>query len=604
VPKTTMPKEDTVELRWILSVIRRWLWLIVVCVLLGTVGTLIVTFLMPPIFGASAVLFISADQGTTTSDLSAINASERLVLTYSQMLTGRPVMDEVIGRLGLAETPDSLAKRVAVTPIKDTQLIQLSVQDGDPARAALIANTAAESFVDQVDSFKEVGLRGRVMVMIYQTAQAPDRPISHRSLYTMLAALVSAVVALGIAFLFEYLDNTIKSSDDVSRVLGLPTLGAIGRLAKGEDELVMVAQPRSPVAETFRMLCTNIRFLGMDKPLRVLLVTSPAPREGKSFAAANLAAAMAQTGLRVAIVDADLHCPRLHQLFGLEFPINGKGRSAPVGLTGSLMTGYTDGRLCSTQTEGLMVLPSGELPPNPVEMMGSQRLRKLLDDLAQQVDVVVIDTPPVLAVADVVALAPAVDGVLLVVQAGLTPRASARRAADSLRQVGANLIGVVLNAVSPDQGGYYDYDKYYQDGAEQQERQHRRQLHPMALVQKISKDLRHPQKRDKELDTRVSVQTVINGEPIEFLCEPRQSLLTVLRETLGLTGAREECDDGNCGECSVIMDGVVVKSCLMLAVEAEGKSITTAVGIALPGGGRTHEQRGDDGMTTTGDQSA
>jgi capsular exopolysaccharide synthesis family protein len=233
------------------------------------------------------------------------------------------------------------------------------------------------------------------------------------------------------------------------------------------------------------MLCANIRFFSPDKPLRVLLVTSSAPREGKSFAAANLAAAMAQTGLKVATVDADLHCPRLHQVFGLKLPRGGDGKNALWGLTGSLLTGCTDGRLCSTQTEGLMFLPSGELPPNPVEMMGSQRMRKLLDDLAQQVDVVVIDAPPVLAVADVVALAPAIDGVLLVVRAGRTPRVAAQHAAESLRQVGANLIGVILNDVSTNKGGYYHYDKYYGDGGEQQKRRHRRQTHPMASVQRI-----------------------------------------------------------------------------------------------------------------------
>jgi capsular exopolysaccharide synthesis family protein len=133
-----------------------------------------------------------------------------------------------------------------------------------------------------------------------------------------------------------------------------------------------------------------------------------------------------------------------------------------------------------------MLLPSGELPPNPVEIMGSQRMRKLLGDLAQQVDVVVIDAPPVLAVADVVALAPAVDGVLLVVQAGLTPRESAQRAAESLRQVGANLIGVVLNAVPFEKGGYYAYDKYYRDGGKPQKRRHRWQNQPLARVQRFS----------------------------------------------------------------------------------------------------------------------
>jgi len=469
-----MHKEDTVELRWILSVIRRWLWLIVGCVLLGTVGAFVITSLMPPVYSASATLLVSAASGATASDYNAIFASERLVLTYSQMLNGRLVLEAVIARLGLAETPDELAKRVEVIPVNNTQLIRLNVEHTDPDRAALIANTMAETFIAQIQALKQAREQGNVKVTIAEEARVPEKPIPRRTLYTTLTALVSAILALGAAFLLESLDDTIKSSDDVSRVLGLSTVGTIGRLAKGQEELVIVAKPRSPIAETFRMLCANIRFLSMDKPLRVLLVTSPGPREGKSFAAANLAAAMAQTGLRVATVDADLHCPRLHQLFGLDVPTDDNGKSAPWGLTGSLLTGCTDGKLCSTQTEGLMVLPSGELPPNPVEMMGSQRMRKLLGDLAQQVDIVVIDSPPVLAVSDVVALAPAVDGVLLVVQASRTPRGPAQRAAQSLRQVGANLIGVVLNAVSPDKGGYYDYQRYYQDGGEQRKRRHRR----------------------------------------------------------------------------------------------------------------------------------
>lgn len=460
-----MPGEDIVELRWILSVIRRWLWLIVLCVLLGTAAAFIVASRMPPVYSASATLLVNVDQGATMSDYNTIVASERLVLTYSQMLTGRSVMEAVIERLGLAETPETLAKKVKVTPIKDTQLIQLSVEDADPVRVALIANTIAETFIAQIKALRQAREQGNVKVTIAETARVPEKPISRRTLYTALAGLVGGTLALGVAFFLEHLDDTIKTPDDVSGALGLSTIGTIGRLARGEKELTVVAQPPSPVAEAFHMLCTHIRFSNIDKPLHTLLVTSPGPREGKSLTIANLAAAMAQAGLKVVAVDVDLRRPRLHRLFGLDLHAEDTAKGAPWGLTGSLLEGCADGRLHSTPVEGLKFLPSGELPPNPIEMINSQRMRKLLHDLAQQADIVLVDSPPVLPVADAAALAPAVDGVLLVLKAGHTPREAARHAVENLRQVGANLVGVVLNGVSIPRGSYYHYYyEYYCDG--------------------------------------------------------------------------------------------------------------------------------------------
>ena len=240
-------------------------------------------------------------------------------------------------------------------------------------------------------------------------------------------------------------------------------MGVIGRMAKGAEGLITVAQPLSPVSEAFRGLRTNIRFSGVDKPIRTLLVTSAGPTEGKSTTAANLAVTMAQAGLKVVLVDADLRRPRLHTIFDL----HPRG-----GLTGSLLEGNMDGRLQSSQVEGLKVLPSGERPPNPSELLGSRRLRGLLDELAKNADVVVIDSPPVLPVTDAAVLAQDVDGVLLVVDAGETKRETVQRAVESLRQVGAYLIGVVLNRVSTRRSGYY-YQEYYDDGHEKRKRRKR-----------------------------------------------------------------------------------------------------------------------------------
>jgi succinoglycan biosynthesis transport protein ExoP len=466
-----MFRENVVELQWCFQVIRRWLWLIVGCVLLGASSAFVVSSWMPPVYSASATLLVHVAPGSSTSDYTTILTSERLTLTYSQMLKGRSVLESVIAQLELKETPDALAQKVEATPVKDTQLIRLSVEDTDPIRAALIANTIAETFIVQIKELRQAREQGNVKVMIAETARVPESPIPRRTLYTTFAALVGGILALGVAFLLEHLDDTIKMPGDVSGALGLGTLGTIGRLAKGEEELTVVVRPLSPVAEAFHMLCTNIRFSGVSKALRILLVTSPGPQEGKSFTVANLAAAMAQAGLRVVAVDADLRRPRLHQLFGLDLPAQGAGKSTPWGLTGSLLQGHTDSQLLSTQARGLKVLPSGELPPNPIEIVSSQRMHELLHDLVQQADMVLVDSPPMLPVADVAVLAPAVDGVLLVLEAGRTPREAAQHAVESLRQVGANLVGVVLNGVSIHKGSYYHYySEYYRDGDKRRKR--------------------------------------------------------------------------------------------------------------------------------------
>jgi len=303
-------------------------------------------------------------------------------------------------------------------------------------------------------------------VSVFRRADAPDKPVRPRPvLNTALAGAVGAMLAVGVAFLVEYLDDTVKTPEDVTRALSLDTLGIIGKLAKGTEELVAIARPLSPASEAFRVLRTNIRFSSVDKPLRTLLVTSAGPTEGKSTTAANLAAVMAQAGLKVVVVDADLRRPRLHRLFS----VHPRG-----GLTGSLLEGNMDGRLQPSQVEGLAVLPAGDRPPNPSELLGSRRLQELLSLLTQHVDVVVIDSPPVLPVADAAVLAQSVDGVLLVVDAGETRRGVAQHAVDSLRQVGANVIGAVLNRVPTRKGGYYYYyHEYYGDEGKKQKRKRR-----------------------------------------------------------------------------------------------------------------------------------
>ena len=267
----------------------------------------------------------------------------------------------------------------------------------------------------------------------------------------LIGAAIGMVVGGGLAFLLEYFDDTIKTIQDVTDSLGIDTLGSVPNAIDGDNELVVAVEPRSPTAESFRMLSTNLRFYSLDKSLRILLVTSPEPEAGKSIIAANLASAIAMSGSNVVIVDADLRRPRQHVIFGL--------KSGP-GVTGSLLDGSGKDRLQETQVDNLSVLTSGQkLPPNPTELLGSHAMAEMLAELAADADIILIDSPPVLSIADTAALVSWVDGVIFVVESGATRPVTAQQALSNLKQVGANIVGAVLNSVPPKLSPY----NYYQD---------------------------------------------------------------------------------------------------------------------------------------------
>ena len=391
-----------------------------------------------------------------------------------------------------SESKESLASELSRLQA-DTEATQARIEAiGEPATAAEEAELARlqtgltqyrSSYATLLSSYEETRLaEARTMdnVVVFQEASVPKNPVRpHTMRDTLLAAVVGAMLAVGTAFLIEYLDDTVKSPEDVTRVLGLSTLGAIAHLrldgrAEREEWLVTATTPKSPISEAFRTLRTNIKFSSVDKPIRRLLVTSPSPTDGKSITAANLATVMAQAGQSVVLVDADLRRPVLHKIFQL--PNN-------VGLTTSLLTGSNPGPndclLSPPEMENLQVLTSGPLPPNPSELLGSQRMGQLIEHLEQQADLLIFDSPPTLAVTDAAVLAKQVDGVLLVIDAGTTREEVARRAIGELAKVGAPVLGVVLNKVPVSRrGGYgYYYYHYYYSDSEGGDKKARRRRH-------------------------------------------------------------------------------------------------------------------------------
>ena len=438
------------------------------------------------------------------------------------MITKRPVLESVIQRLGIQTTPEQLAKMVTVAPVNNTQLITVSVESTDPNFSAAVANAIVTIFSEQLEqtqsarfaeskaslkaqmddaekqvtdlraqisasknpseiasletrlnqyeqiyanmlsSFEQVRLaeaQSTSSVSQVERAVAVNKPVKPKTTQnTALAAVVGLMLSAGIIFAYDALDDTVKDPEEIVRKLRLPIMGAIAHFDEPKDgDLITRAQPRSPVAESFRALRTNVQYASVDAPIHTLLVTSPTPADGKTTIVANLAMVMAQGGREVAVLDADLHRPRVHRVLsaGHEPGLSNLFVQPQV---------YLDGTFQETPYERVHVVASGKLPPNPSELLGSNKMREILAAVQAQADLVLVDTPPVLSVTDAVVLAPVVDGVLLVIRPGETKLSAVKAAVEQLRYVGANLIGVVINEIDQRSGryGYYYKDYYYQ----------------------------------------------------------------------------------------------------------------------------------------------
>ncbi len=302
---------------------------------------------------------------------------------------------------------------------------------------------------------------------IIAPAEVPTAPFAPKPLRTGILALVlGAMLGVGLAFLRDFLDDAIRSEEQAVRASGRPVLGYIPRWQSkdADDRPVTLVEPASPVAEAYRTLRTNVRFMTVGRTFRSLLVTSALPAEGKTTTAANVAIALARAGTRVLLVGVDMRRPSIHRMFGIE--------SQP-GLSDILVGDVELAEvIADVGVPNLRIVPSGLVPPNPAELLSSPTMARLMSELEQIADVVVYDGPPVLAVADALELAPKVGGTLLVVDMGTSGRSAVRHAADRLRGVGVELSGLVLNNLDPGAGyyGYAYYHSYVQDEPQQRTR--------------------------------------------------------------------------------------------------------------------------------------
>lgn len=337
-------------------------------------------------------------------------------------------------------------------------------------------------YEDLLEKLKQAGVSAGLKssnIRIVDSARVPDSPSSPNIPRNIeLSLLLGTLGGIGLAFVMEALDTTVRTPEQVEIVSALPSLGIIplsvnsvkppltGRSISSGMELISYKRPQSQIAESFRSLRTSILLSGsFNSRPKVLLITSALPKEGKSSTSVNLAIVLAQKGSRVLLVDADMRRPTLHKVLGV---------SRHVGLSSILDDTfvYENAILAAPDVPNLFILPSGPSPSNPVEMLDSERLRELLKQWRRQYDYVIMDSPPALSVTDAVVLSPYADAVIMVVRSGQTTKDAVRRTRDTLYQVNATIMGIVMNAVdlrSPDLYYYYYYSKrgngYYNDGS-------------------------------------------------------------------------------------------------------------------------------------------
>ena len=444
------------DLRDYIRVARKRWWMLLTAVLLALGLATAITMQATPQYATSVTFFIT----TPTSGLSDAYQgglfSQQRVRSYQSLLTSDRLAALIARNPALGLTPVEVREQITAEAIPETVLLRATVTDSSKERSRQIVDALAAEFKKQVESLETPPGR-RVSSVKVEVAAGPetlDDPVSPRPVRNLgIAAVLGLVAGLGAAILRDLLDTTVKTPESLQELAGAPVLGSLPFDAEVKSgPLRATAVGHSARAEALRQLRTNLNYVNVDKPVKTLVVTSAMPGEGKSSTACGLAMLCAENGQRVLIMDADLRRPRVADYLGLE---------GGVGLTTVLADQAQLDDVLQQYGENLFVLPSGFLPPNPSELLGSRHMAELLTELRERFDTVVVDCPPLLPVTDAAVVAARADGALLLARAGETTSAQVTTAVKSLRSVDARLLGCVLNMLAvkgPD--AYYYYDEY------------------------------------------------------------------------------------------------------------------------------------------------
>ena len=468
-------------------IVRRWR-LIAACIAVAVVVAVVWTMTQTPVYTATTEMLVKAPLGTAT--VGAITPTPLNIENEQQIVESFKVAESAAEAMPEGTDPVALLKHVDVTAVKDADVLQVHYEDTDPQVAQAGAEAFANSYLEysrstaqgvidgQAAPYKEQlaaatspVARAQAQARIQQiestpidpgqillNASLPTSPTSPNLLLNLLlAAIVGGFVGLIVAFIRERMDDRLRGRADLETTIGAPVITMIPEVPSWRDKesahLVTLQAPRSPAAEAYRTLRTSILVAAAEKGYKTLMVVSAIAGEGKSTTAANLAVVLAQADKRVVLISADLRRPRLNDFFGL--PSNDRGLSEVLEGDRKAWEALRSGKV-----DNLWVMSSGKVSDQPTELLQSETMRELLANQREVVDFIIVDCPPVLAVADALVVAPMADAILYVANEQSTPRGAVIAARAQLDQVGANLLGSVLNNVESKGTGYAYYGQY------------------------------------------------------------------------------------------------------------------------------------------------
>ena len=519
------------EIKELLIPLKRWWWLILGAAIIAAGASFLATLRQAPQYTATTTLMIGGTINDPNPSSNEFYLTQQLAVTYADIVKREPVRNATMQTLGLNSLP-----AFSAIALPNSQIIEISVTDTIPERAQAVAAELANQLIlrsptserpediernkfiqEQLDTLQEqinatadeitalqtelgtldsardisnvqaqiVALeakrrdlqtnyasllsntqRGAVnTITIIDPANLPGRPVGPNQISTiLLAAALGLVLSMTAAYVIEYLDDTLKSADEVKDLTQIPVIGYIGEIPKGQDHAEIVTDPHSRIGPAFRYLRTNIAFADAASPIRTLLVTSADPEAGKTTIAVNLAFVIAQTDKKVVLIDADFHRPNVHTLLG----INNRSGLSDIFRDNTKMKDV----LSETKEGNLTVLTTGTLPPNPSELLASDKMDQFLEDAKKSCDLVVIDCSP-FVVADAAILAAKVDAILWVMRAGHTRRSHIKAMKEQVQRTGARIIGIVVNGISESSTYYTSYYRsaYYdkQDDARREQ---------------------------------------------------------------------------------------------------------------------------------------
>ena len=428
------------------------LGIIIIC-LISVILTLVYNIAFKtPKYSTYTTIVLVKDESSSETDVinqSDITLNQKLVSTYREIIKSRLVLNQVIERLKLDYTYEKLYDEIKVEAKDETEILKITVTDDDANMASSIANEIAVVFDKEVTQIYNIN-----NVSIIDTALVPTKPSNDNAFRdAILAVMLSFVGCSAIVFVVFYFDDTLREVETIETDLKMPVVAKVYKDANKMD-LIVDKRPNAASSESIRTLRTNLQFSSVDSELKTVLVTSSLPGEGKSFVSANLAAAFAQAGKRVLLLDCDLRKGRQQDIF----KVSGKR-----GLSNLLIEDIKNfgEYIHATRVENLFIIPRGVFPPNPSELLNSKKNQALLDMLKKHFDIIILDGAPIVGLADSLILSSMVDQVLLVASINHTPKTEILNTKKNLENVGAKICGVVANNVVARKGHYGNYYYYY-----------------------------------------------------------------------------------------------------------------------------------------------